>query len=460
MRLFHCKGLTRSSLLVALFSLVQLSLAQTFGPIEPMRLHVDYARFRGDEKEMFVEIYYSFPEGSVTYKSDSEGFKGGAEITAIVMQKDSMVYGDRWLVPHVVKDSSALRNGMNLVGLTSVGLPEGEYTLKVIGKDRNDLMRQDSVNMRLPVKMVGQDRMQLSDVELASNIKTQGSKTSPFYKNTLEVIPSPEGLFSEDQKCFYYAEAYNLLGPAVGRGYFVSMVVYDAAGHEVVSRERERKPIAESTVLVDNLAIGQLKSGTYSLLIGLLDSTKKVISSTGRKFFVYNRKLGIDSTLFLSASSGSFGEYAGVEEPELDREFEWARYEATDVDKAQYKKLKSVDAKRKYLSEFWHKRPLGFKEEYLKRVAHANATFAVLGRTGYKTDRGRVYIMYGPPDDYERHPNESDLRPYEIWTFQSIQGGVIFVFVQRTSGGDFELVHSTHRNELHDENWQQYIQTH
>ena len=460
MRLFHCKGLTRSSLLVALFSLVQLSLAQTFGPIEPMRLHVDYARFRGDEKEMFVEIYYSFPEGSVTYKSDSEGFKGGAEITAIVMQKDSMVYGDRWLVPHVVKDSSALRNGMNLVGLTSVGLPEGEYTLKVIGKDRNDLMRQDSVNMRLPVKMVGQDRMQLSDVELASNIKTQRSKTSPFYKNTLEVIPSPEGLFSEDQKCFYYAEAYNLLGPAVGRGYFVSMVVFDAAGHEVVSRERERKPIAESTVLVDNLAIGQLKSGTYSLLIGLLDSTKKVISSTGRKFFVYNRKLGIDSTLFLSASSGSFGEYAGVEEPELDREFEWARYEATDVDKAQYKKLKSVDAKRKYLSEFWHKRPLGFKEEYLKRVAHANATFAVLGRTGYKTDRGRVYIMYGPPDDYERHPNESDLRPYEIWTFQSIQGGVIFVFVQRTSGGDFELVHSTHRNELHDENWQQYIQTH
>ena len=460
MRLCHSEGLVHSIIPAVVLLLVQSSFSQTFGPLEPMRLHVDYARFRGDEKNMFVEIYYSFPEGSITYKWEAEEFKGGAEITAIVMQKDSMVYGDRWLVPHVVKDTTTLRSGMNLVGLTGVGLPEGEYLLKVIGKDRNNLMRQDSVSMRLPVKMLGQDRMQISDVELASNIRTQGNKTSPFYKNTLEVIPSPEGLFSEDQKCFYYAEAYNLLGPGVGREYFVKMVVYDAAGHEVVSRERERKPVAESTVLVDNLAIGQMKSGTYSLLIGLLDTTKKVISSTGRKFFVYNRKLGTDSTLFLSATSGSFGEYAGVEETELDREFDWARYEATDVEKAQFKKLKSVDAKRKYLSDFWHKRPLGFKEEYLKRVAHANSAFPVLGRPGYKTDRGRVYIMYGPPDDYERHPNESDLRPYEIWTFESIQGGVIFVFVQRTSGGDFELVHSTHRNELHDENWQQYIQTH
>jgi len=76
-----------------------------------------------------------------------------------------------------------------------------------------------------------------------------------------------------------------------------------------------------------------------------------------------------------------------------------------------------------------------------------------MGREGYRTDRGRVYIMYGPPDDNERHPNESDMRPYEIWSYHNIQGGVIFVFVQRSSTSEYELVHSTHRNELHDENW-------
>jgi hypothetical protein len=76
-----------------------------------------------------------------------------------------------------------------------------------------------------------------------------------------------------------------------------------------------------------------------------------------------------------------------------------------------------------------------------------------MGREGYRSDRGRVYIVYGAPDDVERHPNEVDSKPYEIWSFHNIQGGVIFVFVQRNQGGDYDLVHSTHRNELHDENW-------
>ncbi len=102
---------------------------------------------------------------------------------------------------------------------------------------------------------------------------------------------------------------------------------------------------------------------------------------------------------------------------------------------------------------------MGLKEEYLKRVTTANRDFRVLGRDGYKTDRGRVYIQYGPPDDYDRHPNETNSRPYEIWTYHSIQGGVIFVFVERQSGGDHELVHSTHRNEISDQNWQRFALT-
>ena len=95
---------------------------------------------------------------------------------------------------------------------------------------------------------------------------------------------------------------------------------------------------------------------------------------------------------------------------------------------------------------------------YKSRVEHANESFGMLGREGYRTDRGRVYIVYGPPDDIERHPNESDTKPYEIWTYNNIQGGVEFDFLQRIQGSDYELVNSTHRNELHDANWMQYAQ--
>lgn len=458
-----CKNirLKRSAFIVVCLTFIMsgVGTAQTIEPAEPMRLLADYARFRGDESNVFVEVYYSFPQRSITYKSEAEGFKGGVDVTMMVLQKDSMVYGDRWMVPHIVKDTNGTRGGINLVGITSVGLREGEYTLKMVGRDRHNPSRKDSISMRLPVRMVGQEKLAISDVELATNIKQQGSKTSPFFKNTLEVVPSPEGLYSEDQRCYFYAEAYNLLAGGDHSDYYVKVVVLDAIGREVISRERVRKRAGESAVIVDNLTIDQFKSGTYSLLIGLLDSSKKVISSAGKKFYVYNRKLGVDSSLFASTRSGSLSEYAGIEEPELNKEFEWARYEATDVEKSQFKSLQGADPKRKFLADFWQRRPLGFKQEYLKRVGYANSHFNILGRQGFQSDRGRVYITYGPPDDYDRHPNESEFRPYEIWTFQNIQSGVIFVFVQRSSGGDYELVHSTHRNELHDENWERYAQT-
>jgi len=119
--------------------------------------------------------------------------------------------------------------------------------------------------------------------------------------------------------------------------------------------------------------------------------------------------------------------------------------------------LQGVDSKRKFLTSFWRRRPTGMRDAYMARVAHANQNFHMMGRKGYRTDRGRVYIVYGPPDDYERHPNEPESRPYEIWTYNSIQGGVEFDFVLRSPGGDYELVNSTHRNELHDTNWQRYL---
>jgi len=128
--------------------------------------------------------------------------------------------------------------------------------------------------------------------------------------------------------------------------------------------------------------------------------------------------------------------------------------------------VKGVDAKRKLLYEFWNRRdddpstPGNLrKSEYFKRVDYSNEHFRNAFRDGWKTDRGRVFIVYGPPDEVERHTNEVDTKPYEVWTYNSIQGGVEFVFGDRSGFSDYVLLHSTHRDELHDENWMQQLQT-
>jgi GWxTD domain-containing protein len=453
------KSYIPTTIVVLLFLATLPSISQVMPAKNPMVLTVDCSRFRGpDDSTALVEVHYGINESGLAYRYDSTGWSGSAELTIIARLKDSVVYADRWLLAHPVRDTSAVSDRLSLVGVRPLQLPRGEYTLSVFAKDRNAPEKPDSAVLRVGVSPFETDRLVLSDIEFASVIR-KGEGTNPFVKNTLEVIPNVGGLFSGSQRGNVYLEAYNLRQGGKEGDLTIHSEIRDAVGKDVSDWVRPRKRVGESAVLIDNFDLSTLHSGTYVLSVSLTDTGGNARAESSRKFFVYNPSLGVDSTLARASSSIPAAVYAGMSEEDLDREFKWARYATTDAERDQYDKLKGADAKRKFLTEMWGRRPPGTRDEYLSRVAYVNSAFSSLGRDGYKTDRGRVYIVYGPPDDYERHPNESNMRPYEIWTYNNIQGGVIFVFVQRNQGSDFDLVHSTHRNELHDENWQRYAQT-
>ena len=436
----------------------EYSWGQALHAREPLRVSMDIARFRGsDDTTALVEFHYSVNRDGLTFVRDSAGWSAAADITLMGTAGDTLAFGDRWLVPARLEDTAGVQRGMNLIGVYPVQVHGGQYAVKMLGRDRADPARRDSVTVRLPVVPPATDRVVMSDIEFAASIRP-GTKGTPFYKNTLEVVPNVGGLYNESQVCYLYNEAYNLLLGGDRSDLTMRTSVQDAVGKEVFSRDRPKKRAGESAVLVDQIASNRLKSGTYSLTVALLDTTKHPLTQSTRKFFVFNPTLGVDSTLLSLGSSIPMAEYASMEEEELDRDFRWSRYEISEAEQSQYRQLKGVDAKRKFLSDVWRRRPPGAREVYMSRVAHANETLGMLGREGYRTDRGRVYIVYGPPDDVERHPNESDSKPYEIWTYNAIQGGVEFDFLQRIQGSDYELVNSTHRDELHDANWMQYVQ--
>ena len=442
--------------IILLFSVTQV-FTQTIAPSVPLKVQVDYARFRGDEASLYVEVYYAFPQRALTYRYESGNFRGGLVTTLSIVKGDSVVFENKWTVPHMVNDSTSLGKDVTLTGLSVLGLGSGDYVLRFVGHDLINPARKDSVALTMHVQMLDAGKVILSDLELASSIQP-GKKESPFYKNTLDVVPNAGGVYSEDNSVYHYAEAYNLLKGDDRSDYIVKTVVLDAIGREISSREKIRKRSGESSVIVDNISTKNIQTGTYTLVLALLDSSKNILTSSGKKFFVYNSALGIDSTLLVAGGGILINTFAGVGEAELDKEFDWLVYESSDAEKAQYERLVSADAKRKFLTEFWNRRAPGMREELLARVGYANSKYQSMGTQGYKTDRGRVYLTYGTPNDIERHPSDSESRPYEIWYYHELQGGVIFVFVQRQSGGAYELVHSTHRSELHDEEWQRYSQ--
>ena len=123
--------------------------------------------------------------------------------------------------------------------------------------------------------------------KLASVIR-QGKKDGIFYKNTLDVVPNVGGMFSEDQECYYYVEAYNLQAGSDTGDYITRTNLFDAIGKEVITRDRTRKRVGESSVIIDHFPAKTLRTGTYTVTLSILGSDGKPVSTAGRKLFVFN----------------------------------------------------------------------------------------------------------------------------------------------------------------------------
>ncbi len=136
-------------------------------------------------------------------------------------------------------------------------------------------------------------------------------------------------------------------------------------------------------------------------------------------------------------------------------------YIITNEERAAFKKLSTDDEREQFIEGFWERRNPNpgspeneFKEEYYRRIAYANEHYAS-GIPGWKTDRGRIYIMYGPADEIDDHPSggqyerpysegggETSTYPFEDWRYRYIDGigeNIILEFVDTTMTGEYHL---------------------
>jgi GWxTD domain-containing protein len=121
------------------------------------------------------------------------------------------------------------------------------------------------------------------------------------------------------------------------------------------------------------------------------------------------------------------------------------RYLITDAERAKFMRLSSVQERDAFVADFWDRRnPAGalanaFREEHYRRLAYANNHFAA-GVAGYLTDRGRSYIVYGPPDSVESDFGRQ--AAYETWHYLYLEGvgpNVTLSFTDSCRCGAYEL---------------------
>jgi GWxTD domain-containing protein len=120
-------------------------------------------------------------------------------------------------------------------------------------------------------------------------------------------------------------------------------------------------------------------------------------------------------------------------------------------DSIDYYLKRPFEEKRKYFEKFWAEvdpNPETAKnelmDEYYKRLNYANRTFSTMSVEGWKTDRGRIFVKFGQPDDIERHPFETNSEPYEIWRYYSVRK--VFLFIDRLGFGEY-ILHPSYLDE-------------
>jgi GWxTD domain-containing protein len=142
----------------------------------------------------------------------------------------------------------------------------------------------------------------------------------------------------------------------------------------------------------------------------------------------------------------------------LDEDVRWI---ITDEERAAFKQLSNDEERDQFIEAFWQRRDPTpdtveneYKEEHYRRIAYANEHFAA-GIPGWKTDRGRIYIMYGAADEIESHPSggtyerpmeegggTTSTYPFEDWRYRYLEGvgqEIIIEFVDTCMCGDYHM---------------------
>ena len=136
-------------------------------------------------------------------------------------------------------------------------------------------------------------------------------------------------------------------------------------------------------------------------------------------------------------------------------------YIITDEERKVFKNLSTDEEREQFIEQFWLRRDPTpdtveneYKEEHYRRIAYANERYAS-GIPGWRTDRGRIYITFGPPDEIESHPSggsysrpmeegggETATYPFEQWRYRYLEGigtNIIIEFVDTSMSGEYRM---------------------
>ena len=407
---------------VFVFIIVAVSSAQYRGYAHQSGIGIPYFRvsvhqqFQPDLKHTRLLVMCELLNDDLTFiKSSKNGFDAEFELIYAIYDKEDEVVASRTVKKQVNAAYFDLTNNRENPSIykEEFNLFPGKYTVMVKSIDLNS----NKVAQR-KVDIIVDDFVK-KDISISSVLFLQKA----HFDSTGKMIafqPSFENSFSVRSGLFYiYFDLYqkNTLQPVD-----LSFKIYNKKKETEIDSSLTYKPTKEISSFVINIDRNRLKRNNYTLEINVKEG-KNTVKKTQTFSFFWSEVPGTVDDIATAIKQMSYI----LNTDTLNRYIE-----------ADFPEQKA------FFKRFWKDRDPNpatkrneLKDEYFNRVNYANQHFKALGEKGWKSDRGRILIKFGYPDDIERHPFEIDSKPYEIWRYYSLRK--VFYFIDVTGFGDYRL---------------------
>ncbi|MBN1423070.1 GWxTD domain-containing protein [Candidatus Fermentibacteria bacterium] len=407
-------------------------------------LWVDTATFQAAEGTV-VEVSLKLSTDSLCVLQTAEGDRAAVSFSVTVQDTSGTpLLSDRWERQLAAPPDSS-GHDVYFLDSSTLEMPPGEYVFVITARDRGS-DRQYTITRPVRVPAYAAPGLMLSDM-LLSGTRPQEDDEGQFLRGGVRIVPVPDRAFGAASPILYvYQEIYNLTPQsALTDSFSLTYRVTDRAGREVRSfRTGGCRGDGARVVRVSGLSLAGIPPGRYDLEARVEDPSTGLRTAISRDLHVVAPKGGAQPLV--------------LSEEELQKSRDLLAYLVSSKERALFESLDDA-GKSNFITRFWTVRDPDptipgnpYLEEMIRRYDHANQYFTAHD-PGWRTDRGRVYIVYGPPKDLDRNVSNPATRDHEIWNY-AIEGQGTFIFVDERGYGDFRLVHSTVRGELSNPEWE------
>lgn len=415
-----------------------------------LQVFVETAGFRGPEGLTRLEIYSMLDARQLQFVPEGGKHVSQVDFSAVLRDsKGEEVRRELWSRNISVADLQAMRESGALVrDMVGFDIKPGKYNLSFNAEDIY-ADRAGNCDGQVVVRSFEGPDLIASDLIFASEL-SPAQEPGRFVKHNLQVVPNTTRFIREGDSLNVYFEAYNFKEQAdrPNDSFVLGYSLIDT-GDVVVKTYPARRLVkpGESMVKTETLPTDGVPGGVYFLQVEMFDRGTREHVRQRRRFFILKDQA---ETVQLTAA----------EEAQL-RAFRNIRYVATPSELSAYERLTTNEEQLQFLSAFWKKldptpeTPLNERLiEHMRRVQYADQNFtAQSGKLGSETEKGRVYIKYGPPDERDYTTSAAGGRAIDTWIYEKA-GRYIFVFYDRRGTGVYELVHSTMSGEMYNPDWQ------